>query len=136
MNDATRKRIERQLAEKVLGATAHDCEMPAAPYPQIEWGVQDIWLFHLDHDSEVSIEWSPTRNFPDAFALLGRLVEKSLEQSYSSGVNFCRIPPDKHRAIVWALGRQCAATAETPAETLTLAICEVLGISTEDENGR
>lgn len=134
MNDATRKRreLERRLAEKVLGATVCDAHVPGEHEPQVVWDVIEHchWL-HYDEDGR---RWSPVTNFPDAFALLGRLVEKDGEAE----IEFSGLRNDES-GQAWASveigNRDGGVWADTPAEALSLAICEVMGISTEDGNG-
>lgn len=133
MNDATRKRIERELAEKVLGWAIPQYTTPG-PFPQCVWNESRATCIVFEDVGHLGRPWSPVTIFAHAWSLLGRLVEKDGEAE----IEFSGLRKDES-GQAWASveigNRDGGAWADTPAEALTLAICEVLGISMEDENG-
>lgn len=135
MNDTTRKRIERQLAEKVLGATfVRNSDGTVLESTQILWNYRtEGWTLSPAEESWCSKPWSPLTNFTDAGSLVWRLVEKRGEGS--AEVVFDNALDGDVVARVIIGGKRGFGCATTDAEALTLAICEVVGISAEDDNG-
>lgn len=129
MNPETRKRIERELAEKVLRATIG---LSQGDY-RLRRTTDDTWWALFDpYDPEPWRRWSPMRNFHDAWYLFGRLVEKrsgqrtcllSLTSAGTTGRQYARLDIGDMSGGEWG---------DTDAEALCLAMCDLLGIRTED----
>ncbi len=106
MTDETRKRIERELGVKILGAPV----MAVCPV-------------------------SPMDDFHDAWELLGRLVENSAGKNVNLALLISRpLVRDTRFASIHIGGLHGSSWGATAAAALSLAIADLVEIDTEDGN--
>ena len=98
--------------------------------PQIAWFRQaSTWVVY-EGPTDAYRRFAPTTNLPNAWDLLGRLVEKSLERGHAVDVRVHRGGNEVELSLMDAHGH---AAAMELAAALCVAMCGVLRIDTKGE---